>query len=332
MMARYDVVTLGETMVRLTPPNLRRLEQTTSLDVEVGGTESNLAIGLARLGLKSLWLSRLTANPLGRLIANALAAHGVDTSRIVWTDEDRVGVLFYEISKRPRASRVLYDRRHSAVSRMQPSDLPADLFQPDGARVFHTTGITLALTPELTRTAHHALHLATSAGWLISFDMNYRSSLWSPAEAREGCDTYASAADLFFIPHGDACQIYDLDPTMRADAILGALASRYPQATLILTLGAEGAMASEPGGQVVHQSAFAAVEVERLGGGDAFAAGFLYAYLSALDQPDRLAQALRWGAASAALKYTIPGDAPLIDREEVEALLRQDGPSTSLQR
>jgi 2-dehydro-3-deoxygluconokinase len=215
---------------------------------------------------------------------------------------------------------------------MEPSDLPAYLFQPDGARVFHTTGITLALTPELTRTAHHALHLPTSAGGLISFYMNYRSSLWSPAEAREGCDTYASAADLFFIPHGDACQIYDLDPTMRADAILGALASRYPQATLILTLGAEGAMASEPGGQVVHQSAFAAVEVERLGGGDAFAAGFLYAYLSALDQPDRLAQALRWGAASAALKYTIPGDAPLIDREEVEALLRQDGPSTSLQR
>ena len=94
-MTRYDVVTLGETMLRLTPPNLRRLEQTAHLDVEVGGTESNLAIGLARLGLKSLWLSRLTANSLGRLICNAIAAHGVDTSRIAWTDEDRVGILFW---------------------------------------------------------------------------------------------------------------------------------------------------------------------------------------------------------------------------------------------
>jgi 2-dehydro-3-deoxygluconokinase len=91
-------------------------------------------------------------------------------------------------------------------------------------------------------------------------------------------------------------------------------------------------MAGEPGGQLVQQSAFAAEEVERLGGGDAFAAGFLYAYLTAWDQADRLAIALRWGAASAALKYTIPGDAPLIDREEVEALLRQDGQSTSVRR
>lgn len=162
--------------------------------------------------------------------------------------------------------------------------------------------------------------------------MNYRSTLWSPAEARAGCDTYASAADLFFIPRGDACQIYDLDLTMMAEAILGELASRYAQATIIVTLGADGAMAGEPGGQIVQQSAFVAEEVERLGGGDAFAAGFLYAYLTALDQSDRLAMALRWGAASAALKYTIPGDAPLIDRKEVEALLQQDGQSTSLRR
>ncbi len=95
---------------------------------------------LARFALKSLWLSRLTANPLGRLIANAPAAHWVDTSRIVSTDEDRVGVLFFEIAKLPRGSRVLYDSRHSAVSRMHPGDLPVDVFLPDGAQAFHTIG------------------------------------------------------------------------------------------------------------------------------------------------------------------------------------------------
>ncbi len=97
-------------------------------------------------------------------------------------------MLFFEIAKLPRGSRVLYDRRHSAVSRMHPGDLPVDVLQPDGAQAFHTTGITLALSPELTNTAHHALQLAKSAGWLIRFDMNYRSTLWLPAEAREGCE------------------------------------------------------------------------------------------------------------------------------------------------
>jgi 2-dehydro-3-deoxygluconokinase len=155
-MTRCDVVTLGETMLRLTPANYRRLEQASALDIEVGGTESNMAIGLARLGLKPIWLSRLTNNPMGRLIAGALAAQGVDTSHVVWTDDDRVGVLFFEIGKAPRGSRVIYDRQGSAGSRMRPEELPHDLFQPDRARLFHTTGV----TPSLTDTAHRALHLA----------------------------------------------------------------------------------------------------------------------------------------------------------------------------
>lgn len=173
-MASYDVVTLGETMLRLTPPNLRRLEQATTLDIEVGGTESNVAIGLSRLGLKVAWLSRLTDNPLGRLITSRITAHGVDTTHVCWTAADRVGVLFYEMGKAPRGSQVLYDRRYSAVSRMQAADLPQDLFCPDGARLLHTTGITLALGQALTDTAHHALRLAKAAGWMVSFDMNYR--------------------------------------------------------------------------------------------------------------------------------------------------------------
>src|SRR4051794_25319576 len=88
----FDVVTLGETMLRLTPPGFKRLEQAISLDIEVGGSESNTAVGLARLGLRVAWVSRLTDNPVGRLIANTIRGYGVDTSQIVWTDEDRVGL------------------------------------------------------------------------------------------------------------------------------------------------------------------------------------------------------------------------------------------------
>jgi 2-dehydro-3-deoxygluconokinase len=331
-MTPYDVVTLGETMLRLTPPNLRRLEQATTLDIEVGGTESNVAIGLARLGLKVAWLSRLTDNPLGRLIASRIAAHGVDTRHVSWTTSDRVGVLFYEMGKAPRGSRVLYDRRHSAISHMQAADLPQDLFRPAGARLLHTTGITLALGQALTDTVHHALKLAQAAGWLVSFDINYRHTLWEPLQARKGCQTYAAAADILFMPRGDACLLFDLATDMPAEAILARVAAAYPQATIVLTLGADGALGQAPGEGVIQQAAYPAEAVDRLGGGDAFAAGFLYGYLSSTEATHRLPTALRWGAAAAALKYTIPGDAPLIDRQEVEALLQQEGHTPGLQR
>lgn len=332
-MTPYDVITLGETMLRLTPPALRRLEQAITLDIEVGGTESNVAIGLARLGLKVAWLSRLTDNPLGRLIAGRIAAHGVDTRHVCWTPSDRVGVLFYEMGKAPRGSRVLYDRRHSAVSRMQAADLPQHLFRPNGARLLHTTGITLALGTALTDTAHHALTLAKAAGWLVSFDINYRHTLWAPEQARQGCQTYAEAADILFMPRGDACLLFDLDADLPAETILARVAAAYPQATIVLTLGADGALGQAPGGDVIQQAAYPADAIDRLGGGDAFAAGFLYAYLTSTEKTtQRLSTALRWGAAAAALKYTIPGDAPLIDRQEVESLLQQEGHTPGLQR
>jgi 2-dehydro-3-deoxygluconokinase len=331
-MGHYDVITLGETMLRFTPPGLQRLEQATSLEIEVGGTESNLAIGLARLGLKVLWISRLTANPLGRRIARTIAGHGVDTSRVVWTEDDRVGLLFFEEGKPPRGSRVIYDRRQSAVSKMRPEELPTDLFHADGARLLHLTGITLALGSHLAATAQHALQLAKTAGWMVSFDVNYRQQLWEPAAALQGCDPFARAADILFVPRGDACLLYGFDPTTQAERILETLAERYPQAIIVLTLGAEGALGYEPQGQIVQQPAFPAQEVGRLGGGDAFAAGFLFRYLTATETPDRLAQALNWGAALAALKYSILGDIPIVERHEIEMLIAQGTSGRRLMR
>jgi 2-dehydro-3-deoxygluconokinase len=322
-MAQYDVITLGETMIRLTPPGLKRLEQARSFEVDIGGTESNMAIGLARLGLKVLWLSRLTANPLGRLIANTIAGYGVDTSRVVWTEADRVGMLFFEEGRAPRGSRVFYDRQGSAVSRMRPAELPGDLFRPEGARLLHLTGITVALGVDIAATAQHALHAAKAAGWLVSFDVNYRRQLWTPQAARQGCAPYVRAADILFIPRGDACALFDLPPATPPEQILARLAQDSPQTTIVVTLGKDGAIGYEPPGRTVRQAAFPAEEVGRLGGGDAFAAGFLYAFLRAAEPRERLATALRWGTACAALKYTVPGDIPLIERRELEALVEQ---------
>src|ERR1051326_9579968 len=120
----YDVITFGEAMVRLSPPNFRRLEQARSLDVQVGGAELNTAVGLARLGHSTAWVSRLTRNPLGRLIANRAREAGVSTEHVVWTDEDRVGLYFLEFGAAPRASGVLYDRQGAAIAQIQPGTVP----------------------------------------------------------------------------------------------------------------------------------------------------------------------------------------------------------------
>ncbi len=334
MQPSYDVVTLGETMLRLTPPGMRRIEQAVSFDIEVGGSESNTAVGLVRLGMKVAWLSRLTNNSLGRLIANTIGGYGVDTSGVVWTDHDRVGTYFLEEGKAPRGSTIIYDRANSAISRMQPSELPADLFQPNQAKLLHLTGITVALGPDAAATCQTALKLAKAAGWRFSFDLNYRSRLWTPAAAAAGCELFAQAADLLITPLGDARLIYGLAAQLTAEKVLEELAARYSQATIVVTLGKDGALGREPQGQIIHQPTFPAEEVGRIGGGDAFAAGLLYGYLQAppTGSSKGLATALRWGAAVAALKYTIPGDFPLIDRAEVLRLMEQDNTKPTVNR
>src|ERR1041384_8027677 len=140
MAMAFEVITFGEAMVRLSPPNFRRLEQTSSLDVLVGGAALNTAVGLARLGHKAAWVSRLTRNPLGRLIANRAREAGVSTEHVLWTDEDRVGVYFLEFGAAPRASSVLYDRKGGAIANIRPDTVDwAKVFA--GSKWFHVTGI-----------------------------------------------------------------------------------------------------------------------------------------------------------------------------------------------
>jgi len=314
-MTQYDVLTFGESMMRLTPPGFLRIEQTRTFDIWVGGTESNTAVGLARLGMKAAWLSRLPATPMGRYISNRVAQYGVDVSHVVWADEgERLGIFFHENAQAPRASEIIYDRKDSAMSRMRPADLPDGLFQPDLSRVLHVTGITLAISAAARETVHEAIRRAKAAGWRISFDTNYRGKLWSGAEAASGCDEAMSQADVIFCPLGDYHVIYGEADEREA---IKALAAKYPQALIIMTLGVNGALACKTDGAVIHQPAILAGEVGRIGGGDAFTAGFLYAWLTF----DDIDAALKWGVAMSAHKYTIPGDLPLVDHDAVAALV-----------
>ncbi len=320
----YDIVTLGETMLRLTPPAHRRIEEVSTFDIEVGGSESNVAVGSVRLGLRVAWLSRLPTSPLGRLVANTLRGFGVDTSNVSWTDADRLGLYFLEQGEAPRGTNVIYDRRDSAMSRMTPDDLPQEFFAPGKAEQLHLSGITVALSDDASATARAALDRAKKAGWRVSFDLNYRAKLWSPRAALEGCAPFVQRADIFILPRRDAQLIYDIPEIATPSDAVRLVAERFPHADIVMTLGRDGAIGFGP--QVdapVHQPIFPAAGPGRVGGGDAFNAGFFYGYMSYPD--DRSAQGLRWGAAAAAVKHTIPGELPVFEQAELAALATGSG-------
>jgi 2-dehydro-3-deoxygluconokinase len=314
----YDVITLGETMLRLTPPEYQRLEQGHNYQVHVGGSESNTAVGLTRLGLKVAHITRLTDNALGALIQNTLRAQGVDMQYTLLTDQDRIGLYFLEEAQLPRAAQVIYDRADSAMSRIQPADLPP-IFTPNRAKLLHLSGITLAISPNAAETANIAIREAKAAGWKISFDLNYRAKLWTYPQALAQSTEALENADLLYFPIRDALQLFALPAQAQPEKVAAFIAKRYPQAHIVLTLGADGAACQTATGAYHHQSAFPVeTQIGRIGGGDAFTAGFLYGYLTTDDLPT----ALQWGSATAAMKYTLPGDMPLINRNAIAALIK----------
>jgi 2-dehydro-3-deoxygluconokinase len=178
-----DIVTFGETMIRLSPPDHLRLEQTTSLNLSAGGAELNVATGAARLGLASAYVSRLPSNPLGRLIANKAREFGVDVSHMLWAERERVGLYFVEYGAEPRPTRVYYDRKDSAFAHIRPGMVDWDeVFQ--GVRLFHVGGITPALSASAFEAQKEAMIAARKSGCQVSYDVNYRAALWTVEEAR----------------------------------------------------------------------------------------------------------------------------------------------------
>src|SRR5438067_5615890 len=230
----FDVITFGEAMVRLSPPNFRRLEQARSLDVQVGGAELNTAVALARLGRSAAWVSRLTDNPLGRLIANHAREAGVHTDHVVWTKEDRVGVYYLEFGAAPRASSVLYDRKGAAIANVRPGMVPWDRVLA-GARWFHVTGITPALSPSAAETTREALQAAKLAKVQVSIDLNYRIKLWSQAEAGRWMTDFMQYCDVLITTEEDIERVFGITGNDYED-VAKQVARRFPVQIVGITL------------------------------------------------------------------------------------------------
>lgn len=316
----YDIVSIGETMLRLSPPIPMRLEQAASLEVHFGGSESNTLVGLSRLGAKTCWISRLPDHPLGQQVARLIGMHGVDTSHIVWTAEDRLGVYFYEPASFPRPGEVIYDRKDSAFTRLAQTELPIKPLMH--CRWFHATGISLALNPQIRSVMEFAKTKALSNGAKVSFDFNYRAKLWGIDQAIEGSSQWVESSDLVFFAKRDAIAYLKLDSDSSDEAVIDRLCELRNGKCSVVTLGERGAIASEAGSRV-YASTRKVEGAGRLGGGDAFSAGFLFGRLSDWS----LADSLAWANAMAGLKYSIPGDMPILHKKDVERFLSQTSPS-----
>ncbi|MBZ0285904.1 MAG: sugar kinase [Anaerolineae bacterium] len=315
-----ELITLGETMWRLSPPGQhQRLEATNSLDIQVGGAESNVAVAVARLGKQVAWWSRLPDNPLGRHVAQTIHAHGVNTANVCWA-EGRLGTYFVEFGNAPRPTQVIYDRAHSAASQMQPNDFPWE--QLLGAKWLHLTGITPALSQSCLQTVRCAFTEANKAGISISFDLNYRAKLWTPAQAAPILDELAGQASIVIAAQRDIKTLFGIEGEL--ETVLHQLHSRWNGATIVITQSAKGA-SSFDGHNTYHVPAFHIQNPITIGAGDSFDAGLLCALLDNKPLPD----ALTYGNALAALKLTMPGDIALVTRHEIENLLQQN-PTTLL--
>ncbi len=323
----HDVVTFGETMVRLSPPGFRRLEQATALDVAVGGSEMNTAVATARLGLSAAFVTRLTRNPLGRMVENKVREHGVCTSHFVWTDDDRVGTYFVEFGSSPRANSVLYDRANSAMARIQPGEVHWQSAL-EGAKVFHTSGITPALSPSAAEATLEGVRAAAELGVKISVDLNYRKLLWSPHEAQATMSKILEQASILFTTEEDTQRVFGIEGNDFED-VARKLIDAFGLEVVAITLRENPsvwnnrwtAIACRAGDDKVYRAPVFDLEiVDRVGAGDAFGGGFLYGYLN-----EGIEAGVRYGVGISALKQTHPGDLCWATRDEVDRILDGEG-------
>jgi 2-dehydro-3-deoxygluconokinase len=320
-----EVVTFGEAMVRLSPPNFQRLDTTPSLDVRVGGAELNTAVCLARLGHSAGWVSRLTDNPLGRLLANRAREAGVSVEHVIWTADDRVGLYFLEFGAAPRASSVLYDRKGAAVAGIRPGMVEwGRVFQ--GTRWFHVTGITPALSESAAATTKEALHAARAGNVTTSIDLNYRVKLWSPADAQRCMSELMQWCDVLVTTEEDVERVFGIRGH-DFEEVARQLTRRFPLKVVAITLRENPlvwrnswTVIAYRDGTVYRTRTYEVEIVDRLGAGDSFAAGLIHGLLEG-----DLQKGVDYGVAASALKHSIPGDFAWVTRAEVEALLQGGG-------
>lgn len=336
-MAKY--VTFGEVMLRLTPPGHETLFQTPNLTATFGGAEANVAVSLANYGEEAAFVTAAPKNPIGDAMVRELRGFGVCT-RYIRRSGERLGIYYTETGASMRPSKVVYDRAHSAIAEVKPGDFDWDAIF-EGAKWFHTTGITPAIAEGTAQTALEAMKRAKEKGLTVSCDLNYRKKLWkwgrTPKEVMSGMAPYIDV----MIANEEDCQKclgieLDVDVTSGkletsqyeglARKVMAAFTNvKYLAVSLRESVSADWnnwsvVLAAKDAFHVSRKYEIRDI-VDRIGGGDSFGSGLIWG----LNNLDGLQNAAEFAAAASALKHTIYGDYNRVNLEDVMALMGGDG-------
>ena len=323
----YDVVTFGEAMIRLEPNGqYERLERANLLKTTLGGAEINVSAALANIGkLSTAIVTKLPANPLGRWIEHNLSSFKVGTDLIVHGGL-RVGTYYSEQGSRPRTTSVVYDRKHSSFAESTIEDYPLDY--ANQAKIFHTTGITLALSDTTRKAAIEMIKSFHSNGTLVSFDVNYRANLWDESEARECIEEILPYVDILFISEETSRRMFARTGSL--ESILRDFATTYDIQLIASTKRKVinqsqhqfSSLIYDMRNDVFHisEAPYNIEVVDRIGSGDAYIAGVLYGLLRYHFDP-KVAQ--EYGDAFSAMKCTIPGDFLIATENEITSIIEK---------
>lgn len=313
-MARFDVTTIGEGQLRYCVPVGRRMEQVNRFDVFVSGTEANVTGLLSRLGWNCGWVSSLPNTPLGHRIRNEYRLAELDLSAVIWTETGRTATYYVEYASPPRTTTVFYDRKDSSFTKLTTEQVDWDYMLD--TRLIHLSGLTVPLSPSLREIVIETMKRAKSAGVPVSFDMNYRSLLWTPQEAAEAVKPLFKTIDLLFFSRSDAQRMFGFSGS--AEEIVIQLSQLTEAQYIITSLSDEGVIGWDRQ-NFYHQPARKVGIIDRIGAGDAMVGGVLHGWL----QGD-FAKGLRYGALTAALALSQWGDQVLTSTEELELLLETE--------
>lgn len=316
-------------MLRLSTPGHARIAQSNSFNATYGGGEANVAVSLARMGLQAAHVSRFPDNELGQAAVSHLAKWGVETRHILFGGE-RIGIYFLETGASVRASKVVYDRSHSAFADLQPDMIDWEAVFEDAAW-FHWTGISPAISAGAAACCKKAIAVANAKGIPVSADLNYRRNLWQWGKsAQQVMPELVAGCDLLVAGKGDGRDILNITPDKedndRNVSVCRQIMQRFPKVKRIVNTRRGSLSASHNtlsgrlynGQRLLETPTFELMPiVDRIGGGDAFIAGVIYGLLQYKEEQ----KALDFGIAASVLKHTIEGDANLATVEEIESLL-----------
>jgi 2-dehydro-3-deoxygluconokinase len=319
---RFDCISLGEVMLRLSPPRYERLRRARSLDIQVAGAQLNVVANLARLGKRTAFISRLPDSELGLLARDMCLSYGIDMTHVPLIPGARMGLNFLEFSGTPRAPVAIFDRRDSAASTLSPGDFDWAALAGQ-TRIAHTDGIVPALSESCRAAVQAWLEAAKAAGCTVSFDVNYRDHLWTPEAARACWETLLPLVDILVTSQGVTEAVFgftgsDAEIAQWYHETFGCRWAVVTTREIHGVLHGAWSSAAWADGHLIRGRRYEFDAIDRFGTGDAFLAGLLYGYLEG-DAPQF---ALDFGNAACALAHTLEGDVAHLRPEEVLSLLK----------